>query len=249
MNFIKEKVYSGVTRGMFMASGAVSPTEIAARSGFDWLILDMEHGLGGEQETLHQIAAMQATGCAPIVRIPALRNECLKRLLDFGAAGLMCPMIENAEQAVELIRTLRYPPEGIRGLSGGNRAANYGFSFKDYFAEANRKILCVVQIENASAATDINRIAAVDGVDVLFIGHSDLSLNLGVYGKFDTPEMVHAEEAVLTAAANYGKIPGMLLKASMDPAVYLKKGFRFLALGTDHCCMKQAFQTLLKKSL
>ncbi len=247
MNFIKGKAASGITKGLFMASGAVSPAEIAARCGYDWLLLDMEHGLGGEQETLRQITAMQSTSCAPIVRIPALRSEYIKRLLDFGAAGIMCPMIENAAQAKEFVRALRYPPEGIRGLSGASRAAEYGFSFKEYFPKANKDILAVAQIENASAVADIDTIAATDGIDVLFIGHSDLSLNLGVYGKFDSPEMTRAEEAVLAAVKKHRKTAGMLLKANMDPAPYLIKGFRFLALGTDHGCMEQAFQGLLKK--
>lgn len=247
MKFIRDKVISGVTKGLFMASGAVSPVEIAARCGYDWLLLDMEHGLGGEQETKNQIAAMDATDCGAIVRIPAMRSEYIKRILDFGASGIMAPMIENAAHARELVRAMRYAPDGIRGLSGGSRAAEYGFGFKEYFPRANGEILCIAQIECASAVEDIEGIAAVEGIDVLFIGHSDLSLNLGVYGKFDSPEMVHAEQAVLSAAEKYGKTPGMLLKASMDPARYLAKGFRFLALGTDHGLMKQAFQAPLQR--
>ncbi len=248
MNFIKERIYNNTSKGMFIASGASAPVEIAAECGFDWLLLDMEHGLGGEQETLRQIMALKNTSCAAIVRIPALRNEYIKRILDFGAQGIMCPMIENAEQAAALVRAMRYPPEGIRGLSGGSRAAGFGFGFKEYFPKANRELVCIAQIENASAVADIDRIAAVDGIDVLFIGHSDLSLNLGVYGKFDSPEMRHAEEAVLAAAEKHGKIPGMLLKSSMDPKIYADKGFRFLALGTDNGCMKQAFSALLHQN-
>lgn len=248
MNFIKEKTFSEETHGLFVASGAVSPAVIAGHSGFDWLILDMEHGCGGEQETLQQINALRATPCVPIVRIPALREEIIKRVLDFGAAGIMCPMLENAEQAKRLVSAMRYPPEGIRGLTGGACAADFGFSFKKYFPAVNQALLCVAQIENAQAVANVEEIAAVPGIDVLFIGHSDLSLNLGVYGKFDAPEMIRAEEAVLNAARKYGKISGMLLKESMDPKPYRDKGFRFLALGTDHGCMKQAFSGLLKRT-
>ena len=245
MNFIKEKVYRETSYGMFIASGAVSPAEIAAGCGYDWLLLDMEHGLGDENVTKQQIIALTNTACAPLVRIPALRREYVKRILDFGAAGLMCPMIRSREDAEELVTALRYPPEGARGLSGGSRAASYGFGFKQYFAEVNHRLLGIAQIENAEAVADVDGIASVDGIDVLFIGHSDLSLNLGVYGKFDSPEMIHAEQAVLSACRKYGKVPGMLLKQSMNAADFRKKGFRFLALGTDHGCMKQSFRKLL----
>ncbi len=249
MNFVKTKVVKEETYGLFIASGAASPTEIAARSGFDWLLLDMEHGLGGEQETLRQISLVNATPCAPLVRIPALRPEIIKRVLDFGAAGIMCPMLEDAGQAEQLVRAMRYPPEGIRGMTSNSVAAEYGFSFKDYFKTVNESLLCIAQIENASAVANIEAIAAVPGIDVLFIGHSDLSLNLGVYGKFDSPEMVQAERAVVGAAAKYGKTAGMLLKDTMDPNEYRQKGFRFLALGTDHGCLKQAYRSLLKRAV
>ncbi len=248
MNFVKEKVMQQITRGLFMASGAVSPVEIASRCGYDWLLLDMEHGLGDEQMTLRQITAMHNTHCVPLVRIPALRSEYIKRLLDFAASGIMCPMIRNAEEAKELVRALHYPPTGIRGLSRGSHAADYGFSFQDYFPRAEKELLCIAQIENSDAIANIEEIAATDGIDVLFLGHSDLSLNLGVYGKFDSLEMKHAEHVVLAASKKFGKIPGMLLKNTMKPEVYLEKGFRFLALGTDHGCMKQAFSSLLKSS-
>ena len=250
MNFIREKCTSGsVTRGMFMAGGAVFSVEIAAECGFDWLLLDMEHGLGSEQNTLAQITALKHTKCAPIVRIPALSAKTIKRILDFGASGIMCPMIENAEQAEQLVRAMRYPPEGIRGLSSGSRAASYGFSFTEYFEKANRELLCIAQIESRAGVEHAGEIAAVDGIDILFIGHSDLSLNLGSYNEFDSEVMCSAEDAVLGAAAEHGKSAGMLIKQNMRVEPCLEKGFRFLALGTDLGCIRSMFHKLLKQSL
>ncbi len=148
MKFIRNEIReSALSRGLFIASGAVSPVEIAAECGFDWLLLDMEHGLGDEHATLQQITALKHSNTAPIVRIPTLAEATIKRILDFGASGIMAPMIESREEAERLVRAMRYPPEGIRGLSSGSRAADYGFDFKEYFRRANRELLCIAQIE------------------------------------------------------------------------------------------------------
>jgi len=248
MKFIRETVTGGrVSRGLFIASGAISPVEIAAECGFDWLLLDMEHGLGDEHSTLRQISALKNTQTAPIVRIPALAPETIKRVLDFGAAGIMSPMIETGEEAEKLVRAMRYPPLGNRGLSSGSRAAAFGFEFKEYFQKANSELLCIAQIESEAGIRNIAEIASVEGIDVLFIGHSDLSLNLGCFHDFSSETMRTAEKAILSAAQKYGKTAGMLLKQNMSPEPYLERGFRFLALGTDHGCMKSAFQQLIGK--
>ncbi len=248
MKFIRNEIReSALSRGLFIASGAVSPVEIAAECGFDWLLLDMEHGLGDEHATLQQITALKHSNTAPIVRIPTLAEATIKRILDFGASGIMAPMIESREEAERLVRAMRYPPEGIRGLSSGSRAADYGFDFKEYFRRANRELLCIAQIESEAAVRNIDSIASVEGIDVLFIGHSDLSLGLGCYNQFDSEAMRSAEKAVIEAARKYGKTAGMLLKPSMSPADCIERGFRFLAMGTDHNCMKSAFRQLLER--
>lgn len=233
MIFCKEKIYAAPTHGMFVASGSESVAELAAGAGFDWLLFDLEHGLGDEAALLRQLRACRGTGTAPLVRIPALRAEAVKRVLDLGVSGVMAPMVRDAAAARELVTAMRYPPEGIRGLSSGSRAADYGAGFRDYFGRANRELLGIVQIECASALDDADAIAALDGVDVLFIGHSDLSLALGCYGEFESPRMLAAEQKVLAAARTHGKVAGMLLKAGMDAEVYRRRGFRFFAHGTD----------------
>lgn len=243
-NEIREQA---LTRGLFIASGALPVVEIAAECGFDWLLIDMEHGLGDEQATLQQIMMLNHASSAPIVRIPALNEATIKRILDFGASGIMAPMIETREEAERLVRAMRYPPEGIRGLSSGSRAADYGFHFKEYFQRANRELLCIAQIESAAAVRNIDSIASVEGIDVLFIGHSDLSLNLGCYRQFDSEPIRSAEKAVLEAARKHGKIAGMLCKPSMSATDCIERGFRFLAMGTDLNCMKSAFRKLLEK--
>lgn len=249
MNFIsKTEIGGNASRGLFIASGAVSPVEIASVCGFEWLILDMEHGLGDENMTLQQIRSFGGSKTSPIVRIPLLDAGMIKRFLDFGAAGIMCPMVSNAEQAETLVSAIRYPPQGMRGLTGSSRASSYGAGFKDYFRNANGSLLCVAQIETAEAVENVDSIAAVSGIDVLFMGHSDLSLNLGCYNDFDNGKMRYAEKTLLEACARHGKIPGMLMKSGMKPDECIQKGFRFLALGTDHSAMKQAFMSMLQNS-
>lgn len=248
MNFIKSALKAKkCSRGIFISSGSHCSAEIAALAGFEWVILDMEHGLGDESAILHQIEALQGYACAPLVRIPALRPEYIKRALDFGAAGIMAPMIANASEAELLVKYMRYPPEGIRGLTSGSRAASYGYSFKEYFARANSELLAIAQIETAAGVENANAIAAVDGIDIIFMGHSDLSMNLGKYNDYTSDIMADAEQKVLAAAAKYGKMAGMVLRSSMSAENYVKRGFSFMAMGTDLGCLKNAFSALLKK--
>lgn len=240
MNFCKEKIYQGSTSGLFLSSGSEAVAEIAARNGFDWLLIDLEHGLGDEQAALRQTDAVNRCGVSPLVRIPALRAEYVKRLLDFGAAGVMAPMVGSGEEAAELVSYLRYPPEGIRGVSSGCKAGGFGTEFKEYFRRANAELIGVAQIANAEGVAAADEIAAVDGIDVLFIGHSDLSLQLGAFGDFSHPRMIEAETRVLAACRKHGKVAGMLLKEGMDSAPYQEKGFRFLARGTDLGILRSA---------
>lgn len=246
MNFCLEKIARGVTDGLFLSSGSEVVAELAARSGFDWLLIDLEHGLGDEQLALRQIDAIDRRSCSPLVRIPALRAEYVKRLLDFGAAGIMAPMIGSREEAETLVSFMRYPPAGIRGVSSGCRAGGFGMEFKEYYRRADSELVGIAQIENAEGVAAAEAIAGVAGIHVLFIGHSDLSLQLGVFGEFSHLRMIEAEERILAACRKHGKVAGMLLKEEMDPAPYLAKGFQFLARGTDLGIVRNAFMQITK---
>ncbi len=249
MNFIKNKVKNQVTRGLFISSGAEFAAELAAHAGFDHLILDMEHGMGDEGVVLQMIRSLNGSETAPIVRIPFLRNEYIKKTLDFGAAGIMCPMVETAQDARELVDFMRYPPEGRRGFAGNSHAAGYGADFEEYFARANANLLCAAQIETARGVENVDAIAAVEGVDVLFIGHSDLSLSLGCFNNFADKKIIEAELAVLTAAKKHGKVAGMMLRSGMNAQDYINRGFTFLILGTDIGCLRSAYGKLLNKTI
>ena len=246
MNDLKTKFASrDALRGIWLSTGSHVAAELAAAAGFDWALLDMEHGVGDQTDIMRQIQVLTPTACAPLVRVPSANSDAVKWVLDCGAVGIIAPMIAGVAEAEAFARALRYPPDGTRGLTTAGRASRYGHDFKEYFANANRAVTGIVQIETAAAVADVEAIAAVPGVDVLFIGHSDLSLNLGCFGQHSHPAVVDAEAAVLAACARHGKRAGMQLKAGMNAEDYRRKGFSLLALGIDIACLKQGFESLL----
>jgi len=230
-------------KGLWLASGSVAAAEIAARAGFDWCLIDLEHGLASESDALAAIRALSGSSCAPIVRVPESGSPSTGRCLDFGAKGAMAPMVENAGQARAFAKALRYPPEGIRGMSSSSRAAGFGFDFERHLNEESKELLGVVQIETAEGVKNAKEIAAVEGVDVLFIGHSDLSLQLGCFKKFDDPRMLEAEERVLEACSKAGKSVGAILRPASNLSVRPRGGL--FALGSDLECMRSSFSKLI----
>ena len=163
-------------------AGLASPvaTEIMARSGFDWLIIDLEHGAGTESDLLASLHAMGATPAAALVRPQSGERLRIGRALDLGAHGIMVPRVDLPEQAREAISFMRYPPDGARGLALSTRGAGLGELGHTQIQAINRRILGIIQIESRSAVEHAAEIAAIDGVDVLFVGPTDLSHSLGV---------------------------------------------------------------------
>ncbi|MFW6286418.1 MAG: HpcH/HpaI aldolase family protein, partial [Candidatus Sumerlaeota bacterium] len=166
------------TAGIWLSTGSMVAAELASIVGFDWALVDLEHGQCGEAEALHLIRILSSGGCAPIVRLPDAASSLANRLLDAGAAGLMAPQITNAATAATFAARLRYPTAGTRGVSSSCRAAGYGSSWPAYRAEADGRLCAMVQIEDPRALADVEAIAAQPGVDVLFLGHSDLAATL-----------------------------------------------------------------------
>jgi 2-keto-3-deoxy-L-rhamnonate aldolase RhmA len=247
MKWLKDKLEAKpLLHGIWLSTGSHAAAEIAVEAGFDWALLDLEHGLGGEQELLRALQVMSRTDTTPVVRVPSSESDLVKKALDFGASAVMAPMINTASEAERFVRAMRYPPLGVRGLTASSRAASYGYDFKEYFRQANTRVCGIAQIETGRAVEQADAIAAVDGIDVLFIGHSDLSLELGCFGDYDSPLMRAAEGAVLDACARHGKKAGMLLKSGMSAEACQQKGFSFLALGSEIGCLRQGFDQLIK---
>ncbi|GAC1545483.1 MAG: 4-hydroxy-2-oxoheptanedioate aldolase [Candidatus Velthaea sp.] len=204
---IKERLAAGPALGLSIMFNAPAMVEMAGALGFDWVLLDCEHGALAIEGLEPLMTVAQAAGIAPIVRPPDNREETILRALDRGAAGLQLPHIVNADEARAAVRAAKYFPEGERGLAVGTRSSRYGFgeSVSEYIARANRETLICVQIEHADALPHIEEIAAVPGVDVVFVGAMDLSQSLGHPGSTDAPAVKAAVDGALERILATGK--------------------------------------------
>lgn len=219
--------------GTFINLGSPVVAEIAASSGLDWILIDHEHGSGGEDTLFNQLRATGGGTAAPIVRIPANDGWRFKRVLDAGAHGVMVPLVNTADEARAAAKAMHYPPRGVRGIAKFHRGAAYGVHFDEYFAHAHERLLLIAQIETPAAVANIEEIAAVDGVDVLFVGPTDLTYNLGVPDQFDHPDYIAAQKRVVAAAKAAGKAAGILVLNAALVATCRELGFTFMALGSD----------------
>ena len=228
----RNRLKTELLAGTFLNLGSASAAEIAAQTGFDWLLIDLEHGSGTMAELRGQLLATRGTKSAPIVRVASANVDAVKFVLDSGAAGVMFPYVANAQEAVRCVQMMKYPPLGTRGVAQIIRATNYGRDWQTYQAEANAESLVIVQIETPEAADQADAMAAVPGVDVLFVGPMDLSVNLGHPGDFTPPDFIRHLKNVVRACEQQGKTAGILSRPELVEA-HRQLGFRFVALGSD----------------
>lgn len=219
--------------------------ELIAHSGFDWIWIDYEHGAGDEMTLLHQLQAISATDIVPVVRIAWNDPVRVKRTLDLGAGGIMFPYVNTAEEAERAVAAMRYPPHGIRGVAKFTRAARFAQDFQRYFTETADRLLTVVQIETPEAVQNAESIAAVDGVDVLFIGPLDLTTNMGIQEAYDDERFTAALTTVRDACAKHNKQAGILVPGRQRLAWVVELGFTFIALGTDGGLLAAGMRDLL----
>ena len=245
MKTLRQRALNGeVLAGTWLNLASSLTAEIAARAGLDWLLIDREHGAGDEETLLHQLQAIDATDTCAIVRLPGNDPDLCKHALDLGAAGIMVPYINTPEEARQAAMMMRYPPQGTRGVARFTRAARFSMDFDAYFAHANESLLTIVQIETREAVANVEAIAQTEGVDVLFVGPLDLSVNLGIPQQYAHPDFHAAITRVIAAARSAGKAAGTLL-ASVDqltPAV--ADGYTFLAVGSDGGMVASGMKTL-----
>jgi 2-dehydro-3-deoxyglucarate aldolase/4-hydroxy-2-oxoheptanedioate aldolase len=220
------------TLGTFVGAASPVTAEACAAAGVAWLVLDLEHGSGGEEQVRDVVPAAGAYGVPTVVRVESAARIRIGRVLDLGAAGVMLPRMDTAEEVAEAVRHLRYPPAGDRGVATYNRACRFGLD-PGALARANAEVLGVVQVESASAVEQVDQIAAIDGVDVLFVGPQDLSHNLGVPGHLEAAPYLAAVERVRAAAARQSKACGLLVRDGATAAARQADGWTFVAIGSD----------------
>jgi 4-hydroxy-2-oxoheptanedioate aldolase len=220
------------TLGTFVGAASPVTAEACAAAGADWLVLDLEHGSGGEEQVRHVVPAAGAYGVPTVVRVESAARIRIGRVLDLGAAGVMLPRLDTAAEVAEAVRHLRYPPAGDRGVATYNRACRFGLD-PGALARAGDEVLGVVQVESASAVEQADQIAAIDGVDVLFVGPQDLSHSLGVPFQLQSPTYLAALHRVRDAAERHGKACGLLVGDGAAAAARQAEGWRFVAIGSD----------------
>jgi 4-hydroxy-2-oxoheptanedioate aldolase len=230
--------------GIFSTFASPALTEMFAQLGFDWLLLDTEHSPNEPSEVVAQLQVMAALPAEPIVR-PAWNDMVMvKRWLDFGAQTLLFPYVQNAEEAARAVSYTRYPPHGVRGVSGSSRAAAYGL-IPDYFAKVQKEICVIVQIETTEALSRIEEIAQVDGVDAVFIGPADLAASMGHLGNTQAPEVQAAIDDGFRRLKAIGKSAGYLTNNEGEAVRRVAQGIDFVGVANDTTIVARGARSLL----
>jgi len=217
--------------GTIVTLPAPTSAEILADLGFDWLFIDSEHG---PLETPEVLGILQTVGHKTpcIVRVPAAQEVPIKKVLDLGAAGVIVPQVNSAEQAADVVRYARYSPAGNRGV-GLARAHGYGFRFQEYIESANDLVSVIVQAEHAEAVENIEAVVQVEGIDAVFVGPYDLAASMGKMGQVDDPVVVDAIDHV-TQTCQAAKIPLGYFGLSVSAVrPYMKRGYTLIVAGAD----------------
>jgi len=230
--------------GMWLGIPDTTVAEIGAGAGFDWLLVDAEHGPFDLRSVMSHLQAIEPYPVSVLVRPVEGSTALIKQLLDIGAQTLLVPMVDSAEQAEQIVAAAKYPPVGIRGLGTSMaRAANWNRT-TDYLAKANDEICVIVQIETLAGLNNINEIVKVDGVDAVFIGPSDLSAAMGHVGNPGHPDAVGAIEEAFKVIHAAGKQAGVLAVTKELVAKYVAAGARFIGVGVDAALLANATRQL-----
>jgi len=247
-NEFKRALAAGQTQiGLFLGLANAYTAEVVAGTGFDWLLIDGEHGPNDLRSIIAQLQALAPYPVRPVVRTVDHDTARIKQLLDGGAQTLMVPMVESALDAEQLVRAMRYPPHGVRGVGTAMARAARWNGVKDYFGQADQEMCLIVQIESATGLAALEAILQVEGVDAVFIGPSDLAASMGHLGNPGHPQVKEAVEGAIQTIAAAGKAAGVF---SADPAVaaaYQTMGARFLLVGVDALLLRNSALALADK--
>jgi 4-hydroxy-2-oxoheptanedioate aldolase len=228
------------TRGVWLNLGSEITAEIAGRAGFDWAVADGEHGPWDPVGLRRQLIALEGTGTAGVLRVPAADDWIIKQALDLGAQTLLVPMIDSAAQAEAVVRACRYPPEGVRGMGAAvARAGAYG-AFGDYAGSAAGELCILVQAESPAAMAELEAICAVDGVDGVFIGPADLGADMGLRADPDADALWDQILAGIGRIRRAGRAAGVLALAPHRQAQCREAGAGFLGVASDALLLQTA---------
>lgn len=230
--------------GSWLSIGSPVIAEIAAHSGFGWLLFDLEHGNESEAALPAQLRAISATACKPIVRVGAPYPDLVARVLDWGAAGIMAPRINTAAEAEALVHASYYAPRGSRGFSRSARAYRYGFQPPASPDEIVPPII-MAQIETIEGVRNVSEIASVKGIDVLFVGPADLQFDLQARPEIALHNYAESLVVVNEAARLHGKSTGILIRDPSQLQHHLDLGFTHIAIDSDLAILRKGYQQIL----
>jgi 4-hydroxy-2-oxoheptanedioate aldolase len=245
-NALKRALKAGKLQfGCWLSLGSPAAAEICAGAGFDWVLVDMEHAPNDLQAVHQQLQAAAAYPVSPLVRAYWNDTVLIKRLLDVGVPSLLIPYVQNADEARRAVQAVRYPPRGVRGVSASSRANRFG-RVKDFFKRADDEICLILQVETRAALVQLEAIAAVDGVDAIFIGPQDLAADLGHLGNPGHPDVQTAIADAIRRIRNTGKAPGILAFAEADAKRWIEQGALFVAVTSDLFLLARSTENVVK---
>lgn len=245
-NLTKEKINAGKTAyGVFVNMGCPTLIEVIGLIGFDFVIIDAEHGPMGVEASEHMLRAADNVNITPIIRVAVNATQNILRYLDIGALGVQMPMINTRAEAESVVRAVKYPPEGRRGLAGV-RAANYGITspLGEYVKEANRETMVITHVENMEAVDNIKDMLSVPGIDVIFIGPTDLSSAMGYPGQINHPEVQKMIEHLVKEIRAAGKAAGTIAYDLDALRKCQERGFQYIAYGVTPMLVKSGREYL-----
>ncbi len=230
--------------GIFMAIPNTTVAELCAGAGFDWVLLDGEHGTFDLQSTMTNLQVLAAYPVSSIVRVVEGQTAVIKQVLDIGVQTILVPMIDTPEQAEQVVRACNYPTAGIRGVAAALVRASQWNRISDYLHKANDEICVIVQAETVTAIENIEAIAAVEGVDAVFIGPADLSASMGYIGQPNHPEVIEAVSNGIKRIRSTGKQAGVMAVTKDLVEKYTEAGASFVGVGVDAALISSATRNL-----
>lgn len=246
---LKQRLTQGRSAiGCWLQMDSPIAAEIVGQAGYDCVMIDHEHGPGDIGTAIALMQALGASGCTPCMRVPANDRVMIKRALDAGVAGVMVPAVNSKAEAEDAVASCRYPPRGARGMAAPVvRASDYGADWQSYAQGADDALLVICQIESAAAVVNVDEIAAVEGVDLLFVGPFDLSANLGYLGQPDHPDVRHRIDAVEQAAKAAGKLLGAIPTPERSIEDLLAAGYNLILADADSLFLRDAARASVER--
>lgn len=235
--------------GTWLSLASITASRFLARAGFAWLTVDIEHSLVDWETATHMFAAIADAGCTALARVPCNRHDHIKRVLDNGAHGIIVPMVNSRQEALDAVAAAKYPPLGTRSVGGNAHALNFDATPNDYYAHADDEILVVLQCEHIQAVEDADRIFSVPGIDAIFVGPNDLAASMrGPDGKPPSAEATaSAMKHILDTCRKHKVAPGLHCGSADEALLRIDEGWQFLAVASELRMMMDSAQAIIKK--